>query len=599
MGAALLAEVSEILASSLDFEATLPRVVQLCVPQIADWCSVQVVDEYGDARQVAFDHVNPAKIALFEELGRRYPADPSLEHAAFAVLRSGEPELRDAIDVAKDSDPCGLPQALDARSAMIVPMIARQRVHGVITLGAADGDRRFDSGDLDVALQIAQRAALAIDNARLYERERRARAAIEGANERLSRLQRVTAELAAALTAGAIAEIAIDHGVSAVGAATGGIWTLESGADHAVMLRSLGFPDAAVERFCRVPTAGPAPLADSIRRRVPVFIESRDDFAARYADSELRTRDVMVHEVQGIACLPLVAGDAVLGAIAFAFRGERHFAEDERRFLMVLADHCAQALSRAALYEAERSARAEAESARAVAERASEAREHLLATVAHDLRNLLHAAEMRSAMMLRSIPDDAVFAWVKEEVQAAQRSSEGMRRLIDDLLDAAALDAGRLSVQVRPYPLGSFAEEVLETARLLAADRDVEIDASMACSEASLLCDRERLLQVVANVIGNAVKFTPRKGSVSLELGEQAGEVELTVRDRGPGIPLDELPRVFDRYWKGGRDRPGVGLGLFISKGLIEAQGGRIRIESATGIGTSVITVLPCARPGD
>ena len=169
-----LAEASVVLASSLDDTALLEQLAQLAVPRLADWCAVDMIEANGAFRRLAVAHVDPAKVELAWELERRYGFDPNLPEGAARVLRSGEsvlyPEISDALlaQVAQDAEHLRMLQHVGLRSGMIVPLVARERTLGAISLGAAESGRTFGMADLQLAEDLARRAALAIDNARLY-----------------------------------------------------------------------------------------------------------------------------------------------------------------------------------------------------------------------------------------------------------------------------------------------------------------------------------------------------------------------------------------------------------------------------------------------
>jgi PAS domain S-box-containing protein len=179
---AFLAEASNVLASSLDYETTLASVARLAVPEIADWCGVEIVQEDGSVRSVAVAHVDPSKVELARELQARVPFDPDAPVGVPHVLRTGEPEviqeIPDELLVAALPDPelLRITRELGLRSSMVVPLIARGHVLGAITMVAAESGRLFGDADLDLAMDLAGRAALAVDNARLY-RESQALAA--------------------------------------------------------------------------------------------------------------------------------------------------------------------------------------------------------------------------------------------------------------------------------------------------------------------------------------------------------------------------------------------------------------------------------------
>jgi PAS domain S-box-containing protein len=174
-----LAEASEVLALSLDFDETLKQIARLAVPRLADWCAISIREEDGSIRQLAVEHVDPAKVGLAEELGRKYPTNQHAQRGVPGVLRTGRSELYPQIaealleESARDEEHLQILRSIGLRSAMIVPMVARSRAIGAITFVGAESGRRYGPEDLRLAEDLAQRAALAVDNARLF-RERSA-----------------------------------------------------------------------------------------------------------------------------------------------------------------------------------------------------------------------------------------------------------------------------------------------------------------------------------------------------------------------------------------------------------------------------------------
>jgi PAS domain S-box-containing protein len=185
---AFLAEASRVLVSSLDYETTLASVAQLAVPELADWCMVHIVEEDGRIRQLARAHIDPAKVEWAKELERRYPMDQDAPHGVSNALRTGKPELYAEVadsllvETARDEYHLKILRELGLKSAIIAPLIARNRTLGAITFIAAESGRRYDEADLALAEDLARRAAIAADNAMLYREANRARAEAEQAN---------------------------------------------------------------------------------------------------------------------------------------------------------------------------------------------------------------------------------------------------------------------------------------------------------------------------------------------------------------------------------------------------------------------------------
>ena len=172
-----------------------------------------------------------------------------------------------------------------------------------------------------------------------------------------------------------------------------------------------------------------------------------------------------------------------------------------------------------------------------------------------------------------------------------------MNRLIDDLLDVAGIEAGRLSIRPAPDDLAALIDEAVSTILPLAAAKQIALETDVAPGLRAA-CDRARILQVLGNLLGNAIKFTPeRGGAICVRAVPDGGAARVTVLDRGPGIAPEDVGHVFDRYWQAkSASRAGAGLGLAIVKGIIEAHGGRVHVESAVGHGASFVFTLPGAR---
>jgi two-component system, chemotaxis family, sensor kinase Cph1 len=229
-------------------------------------------------------------------------------------------------------------------------------------------------------------------------------------------------------------------------------------------------------------------------------------------------------------------------------------------------------------------------------QRAVRARDEVLAVVAHDLRNPLWAIDLQAKELLRGNGASAKPASVREGAALTLRAVARMTSLIDALLDLAAIEAGRLQLRVQPLAVRQTVEEALETLRPLAEAKALTVVAELD-GAASMLADRDRFYQVLSNLIGNAVKFTPAGGRITLRAVPRDGEVIFTVADTGPGIPPEELPHIFVRYSRTDRAerRKGVGLGLFVVKGIVEMHGGRIHALSAPGEGAMFVFSLPRA----
>jgi signal transduction histidine kinase/ActR/RegA family two-component response regulator len=276
--------------------------------------------------------------------------------------------------------------------------------------------------------------------------------------------------------------------------------------------------------------------------------------------------------------LALRAQDSLVGAIYVAVAA---LPAERQRALESLASPASAALSRSKPVE--------------TLEQALRARDDLLAAVAHDLRNPISVIKVSTDSLLRNVSDPGLIRSLERVSRAARRAD----RLIRDLLDINAIESGRFNVDRRKIETTEALVSALDSQQGLAAHASVILSADLSPELPPIEADEERLLQVLENLIGNAVKFTRPGGVVTVGAAVAPGEVTMTVRDQGPGIEPDQVPRLFDRFWRAGRhDRRGTGLGLAICKAIVEAHGGRIWVESRLGEGTTMSFTLPAGPPG-
>jgi PAS domain S-box-containing protein len=277
--------------------------------------------------------------------------------------------------------------------------------------------------------------------------------------------------------------------------------------------------------------------------------------------------------------LPLVAREQLIGALTL-FRTTGSFDRDDVEFAEDLARLAALALDNARLHDTVRAS--------------LRARDEMVGVVSHDLRNPVAAVKMLSRMMLRTPEMSETEA--RDNIELIAQAAEQMDALIRDLLDVNRLDGGKLVIS--PVPVDPFVllTDSLQTLRPLVEEKVISLDLQIEASLPKVLADRERIQQALSNLVGNAIKFSPAGSKIVVGARGDADDVIISVLDRGQGIAAEHLPRVFDRYWQSSRtDRQGAGLGLAIAKGIVEAHGGRIWIESRPGEGTTASFSLPSA----
>jgi signal transduction histidine kinase len=279
---------------------------------------------------------------------------------------------------------------------------------------------------------------------------------------------------------------------------------------------------------------------------------------------------------------PLILRGRVIGVLRLSMaESGRKYAEGDLALAQDIARHVALAIERATLYRD--------------AQTAIRARDNMIGIVSHDLRNYLSTIRM-SAVLLSRATHTGDFQSGRMQVDAIQRSAVRMDRLINSLLDATMIETGRFTVELKTEDVAALVDEAARILKPQIEDRSLQLKARLADQLPAIRCDRERVLQIIANLVGNAIKFTKEGGEICIGAMATEDAVCFSVSDTGCGIQECELSHVFDHYWtKHPGIREGSGLGLFIAKGIAEAHGGTIWVESKIGLGTTFFFTLPGA----
>ncbi len=224
---------------------------------------------------------------------------------------------------------------------------------------------------------------------------------------------------------------------------------------------------------------------------------------------------------------------------------------------------------------------------------AARARADLIATVSHDLRSPLHTILFSAALLEKGA---LAAAHEARHLERIRRTAEYMDHLLADLVDSAKIEEHRFLVDRAPCAVAPLVVDVVEMMLPLTASKSIRLETELDPAAASTIVwmDRARMAQVLTNLLGNAVKFTPEGGSIVVRAELREGAIVLAVRDTGTGIPREDLDHIFDRYWQARQTAQlGTGLGLFIARGIVTAHGGAIWVESEPGAGSSFFVSLP------
>ena len=301
------------------------------------------------------------------------------------------------------------------------------------------------------------------------------------------------------------------------------------------------------------------------------------------ADNETHARTLKDADARSAIIVPMIARGKTRGAIAlFSASGSRQFDDDDIALAEELARRSALALDNARLYR--------------TAQQAIDARDDVLAVVSHDLGNPLSAIRIGTTLLLSGLSEAEKQEGGWKHIVGIRNSAEQMERLIKDLLEVKRIEAGQLSVERSKVNVAPLVSEAIELHSTIAEGKSVNLRSTVNGDLPPVYADRERILQTFSNLLGNAVKFTPSGGEVRIEAEAHPQEIIFTVIDSGPGIAAADQPHVFDRYWQAKAQRrgsQGIGLGLVIVKGIIEAHGGRVWVESEVGAGSRFSFSLP------
>jgi signal transduction histidine kinase len=507
----------------------------------------------------------------------------------------------------------GLPAGARFEATVAVPLLIGSRVAAVARFDFLRARTLIDA-DRDYLEILSVRAAQALDRTWQFEYALRARAEAEThraradqeiserqkveialrASEargralaaRTSRLHALTAALSESVTLAAVAKSVVLQGRNAVGASAGEVALL---VDHNTSFETLHAEGEGMAPAARYPIEPGFCSTDAVRQGRAIYISSFEEWQQRYPPAASRAAD---GGYVSSATVPLLVDRNPIGVIAFYFTAPVNFDDEYRELLVSVAQDCAQALDRARLFEAAQKAQAEAENANRL-------KDEFVSIVSHELRGPLNAILGWTDMMRRGRIDSDGAA---RALQAVHDNATRQARLIEELLDFSRVTSGPLTLERGEIEISELLRAVVESLipDSIAKGVTLEFPPSPATPVTG---DRSRLEQVFFNLLGNALKFTPSGGRISVVVRQQMDTVEVRVTDSGMGIEPELLPYVFERFKQGtraaGRKYGGLGLGLSIARQLVEAHEGTISVESrGKGQGSTFAVSLPLSRQG-
>ena len=503
------------------------------------------------------------------------------------------------------------PALVDGDGAVVLPLLASGRAIGVVAL-SFQAPHASGRDEQQFLMGAAHRTALAVGRAQRYELAERARADAEAfrvradielrerqkAEEalrqsevryralaaRTSRLYTLSAGLSEAITLDAVAKAIVRHGKVVAGASAGSVALLVDGRQFETLYAE-DYPRELVEAWHRFPADAGLCATAAVETGRPVFIGSFAAWQQQYPRSASMAAD---GAYASAAELPLLVEGSAIGVLSFHFTAPVNFDDEYRALLTSVTHHAAQAVDRARLYEGAQRARTDAEAA-------NRSKDDFLSTVSHELRTPLSAV-LGWAAILRDHTLDATRA--RRAIDAIYSNAMRQAHLIDELLDVSRIVAGRVSLDLQDVDLAANVRGAVEAIMPLAEAKGLQVCLEPLPADVRIVADPCRLEQVFLNLLGNAVKFTPAGGCVTVEVAASEREVDVRVGDTGRGIDPAFVPHVFERFRQAdstfARSVGGLGLGLFIAHRLVDAHGGRICVESdGEGRGAVFTVTLP------
>ncbi|MCS7286820.1 MAG: GAF domain-containing protein [Anaerolineae bacterium] len=460
-----------------------------------------------------------------------------------------------------------------ARSWLGVPLIAGDRVTGAMVVHSYEGENLYSQDDLEVLQNIAYQTAIAIENARLLERTDKALAQKVKELTILSELDREMALASSDLDR--LLKLVVEKAVAYTGADAGLLALVEekNGGRGLYLKSSVGYPPI-IEQYIN----NPYPLERGITGRVV-----RTGQAVLCPDvREDPDYDPVRESTLSQLTVPIFLEGKILGAITLESSHLNAFTREDLNFISSLADRAAIAINQARLFEEVR--------------RASEAKSAFIGDISHELRNPLTSIKGYTDLILAG-KSGPLSERQEELLRKVRSNAERMEKLLRDLSELSKIEAGKIPMDITSVNLKELIAELVDSCWEKAADKGLTVHMEVDDDLPPVKADRLRVTEILSNLMDNACAYTPQGGKITVRAFREDKFVRVEVEDTGIGIPPEEQPKIFGRFFRGShpmvRERQGTGLGLHIAKKLVEMQGGTIWFKSFPGKGSTFIFTLP------
>lgn len=429
-----------------------------------------------------------------------------------------------------------------------------------------------------VCLDINDSKQVATEREQLLIRERDVRQAAERAAGRISQLQAVTAALSEAASIDQVSAVVVEHAVNTLGATAASLFLVDAAHNRLNMVGNTDVVTDIIEDWQHIALDTVSPVADVVHSGEPLLFPSRDDATARYPQTG---KYIRMADHQAGAVIPLKIEGQCIGAMALAFAEKREFSAEDRSFMLALASQAAQALERARLY--------------AEAQAAVQARDSFIAVAAHDLRSPLTVVHGQVQLLERKARREGLSDDIIRRIELIGGQSARLNRMITALLDLSRIQSGKLTIEPAPLDLTVLLQRITDEVRLTIARHTLKL--SVPTTPLRVMGDELRLDQVFYNLIGNAIKYSPHGGTVTITIEQRDAMVCVNVSDEGIGIPPEALPRLFERFYRADNADQhairGMGIGLYAVQQIVALHGGEITVTSSLGNGSTFCVSLP------
>lgn len=561
---AFMAEASAHLAVSLDYETTLQHVARLMLPDLADYCLIDIIADDQQIQRVAIAHIDPSKEALLHQLDRHYPDSHHGGQPAQIAIQTGRSAI--ILDLASShaSDRDAGPErqqilaTLATRSILAVPLQTRGQILGAITLCSTQADY-YDAQDRVLIEELAHRAAMAIDNARLYQQ---AQAALHARDQALriveaerSKLQRLFMQAPAA--------ICILEGPELRFAFTNDLYRQIVG-DRDLIGRPVreALPEMVNQGLIALIERVYATGEPFIGSELPIQID-------KYHDSPME-----------------------LGYFSFVYQPTR----DAQGHIDGVLVHAIDVTDQVRAQHERNELFAQAEIARAEAERAVQIRDQFFSVAAHELKTPLTSLLGNVQLIQRrSAREGLLHERDQRALGVVAAQTHRLHQMIEALLDVTRLESGHLSLNRAPLDLSALVQRIVDEVQPSLSNHTL----AFSSPDTALLVDGDalRLEQVLQNIVQNAVKYSPSGGTIAIDMRSREQSACVSVADQGIGIPQDSLQHLFSRFYRATNVNTqhisGMGIGLYVVKEILTLHGGSVAVESSEGIGSTFTICLP------